>query len=199
MQGFLVFAVVFGLLFFFLKGRVMSRTLFTPPPVDVSGEGDLLVKFETTLGTMVAKLYENEAPLTVANFVYLATGQHTEGRPYYDGIIFHRVIPNFMIQGGCPQGIGVGGPGYVIKDEFAPGLKHDRPGLLSMANAGPNTGGSQFFVTEVPTPWLDGRHALFGEVIEGLEVLKEIISQPRDGRDRPHTDIVMQHVSVYRG
>jgi cyclophilin family peptidyl-prolyl cis-trans isomerase len=202
MQNLIWFVLIVGLLFFcinLIKGRAMSRTLFTPPPIDVEGEGDLLVKFETILGIMVAKLYENESPLTVSNFVYLATGQHTEGRPYYDGIIFHRVIPNFMIQGGCPQGVGVGGPGYVIKDEFDSDLKHDRPGLLSMANAGPNTGGSQFFVTEVATPWLDNRHALFGEVIEGMDVLKEIIAQPRDGRDRPRTDIVMNRVSIYRG
>ena len=106
-----ILAIVIGLFIFSkLKGRFMSRTLFTTSPVDVAGEGNLLVKFETTLGTMVARLYEKEASLTVSNFVYLATGQHTEGRPYYDGIIFHRVIPNFMIQGGCPQGIGIGGP-----------------------------------------------------------------------------------------
>ena len=174
-----------------------SKQMFTPPAIDVPGEGQLFVKFTTSMGTLVAKLFEDKAPQTVANFVYLATGKH-EGTPFYDGIQFHRVIPDFMIQGGCPQGQGTGGPGYVIADEFHPELRHDRPGLLSMANAGPNTGGSQFFITEVATPWLDNRHAIFGEVIEGVELIPQITSVPRDARDRPRTPVVMERVEVYR-
>jgi peptidyl-prolyl cis-trans isomerase A (cyclophilin A) len=135
------------------------------------------------MGTIGAVLFEEKAPRTVANFVGLASGTSawedpaTRGqaqRPFYDGLVFHRVIPEFMIQFGCPLGRGTGGPGYTFRDEFGPGLRHDRPGLLSMANAGPNTNGSQFFITEVPTPWLDGKHAIFGEVFEGLELVADI-------------------------
>ncbi|MEZ4463962.1 MAG: peptidylprolyl isomerase [bacterium] len=133
----------------------------------------------------------------MANFVGLATGA-TTGKPFYDGIIFHRVIPDFMVQGGCPHGQGFGGPGYRIRDEFAPGLRHARGGLFSMANSGPNSGGSQFFITEVATPWLDGKHALFGEVVEGLEIIKAMTREPRDARDKPRTPIVMEKVSIYR-
>ncbi|MEE2755051.1 MAG: peptidylprolyl isomerase [Myxococcota bacterium] len=171
--------------------------LFTPPPINVDGEGDLYVEITTRMGTLKARLFESEAPITVANFVGLATGAITES-PFYDGILFHRVIPNFMIQAGCPQGIGVGGPGYCIADEFDPGLRHDRPGLLSMANRGPNTGGSQFFITEVPTPWLDDKHAIFGEIVEGVELISAITNSPRDGRDKPLEDISMESVRVYR-
>ena len=171
--------------------------LFDPPAIDVAGEGTLFVKIQTRLGTITAKMYEAEAPKTVANFVGLATGKIT-GEAFYDGIIFHRIIPNFMVQGGCPLGQGYGGPGYKIADEFAPGLVHDRPGLFSMANAGPNTGGSQFFITQVATPWLDGKHAIFGEVVEGLEIIDQMAALPRDGRDRPHEDIAMEKVTVYR-
>lgn len=174
------------------------RKLFDPPAIDVPGEGDLMVEIQTTMGTIKARLYEKEAPKTVANFVGLATGTTAkDGKPFYDGIIFHRVIPDFMIQAGCPDGRGTGGPGWVIKDEFAPGLRHDRPGLLSMANAGPNTGGSQFFITEIPTPWLDGKHAIFGEVIEGVELIPKITRVPASG-NRPKTTISMTKVSIYR-
>lgn len=175
-----------------------KKELFTPPAIDVAGEGQLYVRFTTTMGTLVAKLFETEAPQTVANFVYLVTGAHTEGNPYYDGLRFHRVIPNFMIQAGCPKGNGTGGPGYCIKDEFGAGLRHDRPGLLSMANAGPNTGGSQFFITEVATPWLDNKHAIFGEVVEGVSLICEVTSVPRDARDAPNTPVFMEKVEVYR-
>ncbi len=171
--------------------------LFNPPAINVEGEGALHVEFETRLGTIRARLYEEEAPNTVANFVGLATGTIT-GEPFYEGILFHRVIPNFMVQAGCPEGMGIGGPGYCIADEFDPSLRHDRPGLFSMANRGPNTGGSQFFITEVATPWLDNKHAIFGEVIEGLDIISTITSQPRDHRDRPHEDVVMNNVRVYR-
>ena len=170
---------------------------FEPPAIDIAGDGDLCCRIETRLGTIEGKLYEEAAPATVANFVGLASGA-TTGEPFYDGIIFHRVIPNFMVQAGCPLGRGTGGPGYRIRDEFGDGLRHDKPGLFSMANAGPNTGGSQFFITEVETPWLDNKHAIFGEVTSGMDVLKAIVAEPRDGRDRPFEDIAMTKVTIYR-
>src|SRR5579863_5518189 len=129
--------------------------------------------FDTTEGRFKAKLFETEAPKTVKNFVELADGTKT-GKPFYDGIVFHRVIPNFMIQGGCPEGSGRGGPGYKFADEFHPTLKHSKPGILSMANAGPGTNGSQFFITHVPTTWLDGKHSVFGEVTNGQAVVDSI-------------------------
>ena len=178
--------------------RVLNMSqLFDPPAINIDGEGDLFVEIQTRLGTIKGRLFENEAPKTVANFVGLATGTITN-KPFYDGIIFHRVIPDFMVQAGCPDGRGVGGPGYSIACEFAPGLSHDRPGLFSMANRGPNTGGSQFFITEKETTWLDGRHAIFGEVVEGMEVVSAITSEPRDRGDRPHQDVVMTKVSIFR-
>jgi peptidyl-prolyl cis-trans isomerase B (cyclophilin B) len=122
----------------------------------------------TDRGTIRLELFEDRAPKTVANFERLAT----DG--FYDGLTFHRVIPDFMIQGGCPQGTGTGGPGYTFVDELDPELRHDGPGVLSMANAGPNTNGSQFFITHVPTPWLDGKHSVFGRVIEGQEVVDAV-------------------------
>ncbi|MGE5601776.1 MAG: peptidylprolyl isomerase [Nitrososphaerales archaeon] len=123
---------------------------------------------ETNRGIIVANLFAAQAPRTVNNFVSLAR----DG--FYDGVTFHRVIPDFMIQGGDPSGTGRGGPGYTFKDEFDPKLKHDKPGVLSMANAGPNTNGSQFFITHVPTPWLDGKHSVFGEVVKGQDVVDKI-------------------------
>ncbi len=172
--------------------------LFDPPPINVPGEGTLRVRIKTRLGTIDGTLYEEQAPKTVANFVGLATGQ-TTGEPFYDGVAFHRIIPEFMIQGGCPQGRGTGGPGYRIEDEFAPGLQHNRGGLFSMANSGPNTGGSQFFLTEVATPWLDNKHAIFGEVTaESTELIKRIAREPRGPGDRPRTDVVMESVEIYR-
>jgi peptidyl-prolyl cis-trans isomerase A (cyclophilin A) len=181
---------------------------------EFAGRGDLLTRkpgtyavFETTQGDVVCRLYEKEVPNTVANFVGLAegtkesadpkTGQKSK-RPFYDGLVFHRVIPEFMIQGGCPLGTGTGGPGYKFADEFHPSLRHDRPGILSMANSGPNTNGSQFFITVVPTPWLDGRHSVFGEVVEGQEVVEKISRLPRDAQDRPRQAVVIQRVRIER-
>jgi len=149
-----------------------------------------IVVFETTQGTFEVELFESEAPGTTANFLTLI------GKGYYDGIVFHRVIEGFMIQGGCPQGSGRGGPGYTIKDEFHPSLRHSGEGILSMANAGPNTGGSQFFITLAPTPWLDGKHAIFGKVVKGIEVVRKIGSTPTDPSDRPLQPIVMEKVAV---
>lgn len=123
---------------------------------------------ETDKGTIKLELFDSKTPKTVANFEKLAT----EG--FYNGLKFHRVIPDFMVQGGCPSGTGTGGPGYKFADEFDPSLKHDGPGILSMANAGPNTNGSQFFITHVATPWLDGKHSVFGRVIEGQDVVDSI-------------------------
>ncbi|MDO5116357.1 MAG: peptidylprolyl isomerase [Synergistaceae bacterium] len=146
--------------------------------------------FETNYGTFKIELFNDLAPNTVKNFVDLAK------KGYYNGLSFHRVIDQFMIQGGCPKGNGTGGPGYVIKDEFGKGLKHDKAGILSMANAGPNTGGSQFFITLVPTPWLDGKHAIFGEVTEGLDVVEKIGKVQTDSMDRPLKKVVIEKLTI---
>jgi cyclophilin family peptidyl-prolyl cis-trans isomerase len=153
--------------------------------------------FDTTEGRFKVKFFDQEAPNTVKNFTDLAEGVKT-GKPFYNGLVFHRVIPDFMIQGGCPQGTGRGGPGYNFADEFHPSLKHTKPGLLSMANAGPNTNGSQFFVTVAPTPWLDNRHSIFGEVVEGYDVVEKISKLPRDGSDRPKKDVRIDTVTIER-
>ena len=163
--------------------------------------------FETSQGNIVIKLLDKEAPKTVENFVGLAEGTkeftnektgRKEKRPFYDGLVFHRVIPDFMIQGGCPHGSGMGGPGYKFADEFHPSLKHSSAGKLSMANSGPNTNGSQFFITVAPTPWLDNRHTIFGEVVEGQNVANKISASPRDRSDRPNTPVTINHVKIER-
>jgi len=148
------------------------------------------IRFTTNKGVFEAQMFEEKAPNTTKNFIEL-----TE-KGFYDGIIFHRVIDGFMIQGGDPTGTGMGGPGYKIKDEFGEGLVHDDEGILSMANAGPNTGGSQFFITLAPTPWLNGHHAVFGKIVKGMDVVREIGSVPTDFRDRPVDPVVMEKVEV---
>ncbi len=175
----------------------------------VPGPGVYAV-FDTSMGKITCRLFEKEAPKTVANFIGLAegtkkwidpvTGQPQNGKKLYDGLIFHRVIPNFMIQGGDPRKDGTGGPGYQFEDEIAPKLRFDKPGRLAMANAGPNTNGSQFFITDAPTPWLDGRHTIFGELVSGMDVVQKIARAPRsqDGRDRPLQDAVIKTVTIVR-
>ena len=162
--------------------------------------------FVTNQGSFTVKLMPEHAPTTVANFVDLATGKREwrDGRdgqrksePLYDGTIFHRVIPDFMIQGGDPEGTGMGGPGYRFEDEVPPGgPKFDKPGLLAMANAGPNTNGSQFFVTVAATPWLTGKHTIFGEVTDGMDVVNAISTAQTGAQDRPVQDIVLEKVEI---
>ena len=158
-------------------------------------------KMETSKGEMIIQFFDKEAPVTVANFVGLAQGtiENTakpKGTPYYDGIIFHRVIKDFMIQGGDPTGTGMGDPGYKFDDEKND-LKHEGKGFLSMANSGPNTNGSQFFITEVPTPWLDGRHTIFGKVIQGLETIDAIANVEKGSQDKPKEDILINKVTIF--
>lgn len=163
--------------------------------------------FETNKGTFKVRLFDQQAPKTVENFVGLAEGtkeftdpkaKETTKRPFYDGLAFHRIIKDFMIQGGCPLGTGTGGPGYRFEDEFHPELKHNKPGLLSMANAGPNTNGSQFFITVVPTPWLDNRHTIFGEVVEGYDIVDAISKVKVGPSDRPLEPVVITHIKIER-
>jgi peptidyl-prolyl cis-trans isomerase A (cyclophilin A) len=149
-----------------------------------------IAAFETNHGNFKVELFEDLAPKTAKNFSDLAR----EG--FYDGVIFHRVIDGFMIQGGDPTGTGRGGPGYTIPDEFAKELRHGSEGMLSMANAGPNTGGSQFFITLAATPWLDGKHAIFGKVIEGMDVVRKIGKVPTGPGDRPRENVVMNAVKI---
>ncbi len=156
--------------------------------------------FETSLGSFEAELYAKECPETVWNFINLAEGRQETARDgnFYDGLSFHRVIDGFVIQGGCPQGTGTGGPGYNFKDEFDAGLRHDSAGILSMANAGPNTNGSQFFITLAPTPHLDDRHSVFGKIIIGQEVIAKIGSVQTGPNDSPVEPVTMTRVSIKR-
>jgi peptidyl-prolyl cis-trans isomerase A (cyclophilin A) len=167
----------------------------------------LYARFATSAGTFIVRLFEKDTPKTVANFVGLAEGTkawkdpvtgENRSAPFYNGLVFHRVIADFMIQGGCPNGNGMGGPGYKFEDEFAPALKHSKAGILSMANAGPNTNGSQFFITLVPTPWLDNRHSVFGEVVEGMDVITAIGTTKTGRQDRPVTDITIDALTIER-
>ena len=148
------------------------------------------IKFTTNKGEFIAEMFEDKAPKTTKNFIDLVE------KGFYDGLIFHRVIDGFMIQGGDPTGTGMGGPGYEIDDEFGPGLQHDDEGILSMANAGPDTAGSQFFITLAPTPWLDGHHAVFGKVLEGMDVVRQIGVVPTDAQDRPKSIVLMDTLEI---
>src|ERR1700681_4665113 len=163
--------------------------------------------FETSQGNIVIRLLEKEAPKTVENFLGLAegtkeytdakTGKKTKGN-FYDGLTFHRVIPQFMIQGGCPLGTGTGDPGYRFADEFHPSLKHAKAGKLSMANSGPGTNGSQFFITVAPTPWLDNKHTIFGEDVEGMDIATKISKLPRGANDKPMQAVELNSVRIER-
>jgi cyclophilin family peptidyl-prolyl cis-trans isomerase len=149
-----------------------------------------IAEFNTNMGKFKVELFGDKAPLTVGNFMKLVD------KGFYNGLTFHRIIDKFMIQGGCPHGTGGGGPGYTIRDEFHPSLKHDSPGVLSMANAGPNTGGCQFFITVVPTPWLDGKHTIFGKVTEGMDIVISISKTPTDQYDKPLKQVVINNINI---
>ncbi len=167
----------------------------------------LYAQFVTSEGNFTVRLFDQEAPETVENFVGLAEGtkewmdprtNKKVTQPYYDGVIVHRVIEGFMIQSGDPLGQGIGGPGYTFKDEFHPKLRHNKAGILSMANRGPNTNGGQFFITLGPTPHLDDRHSVFGEVVDGMDVIRKIGSTPTAAQDRPVKDIVIRTITIER-
>jgi cyclophilin family peptidyl-prolyl cis-trans isomerase len=182
--------------------------LTPPPPGSPAREAGLYVRFETTMGNITAKLFEAEAPKTVKNFVDLAEGRKafkdpTTGqmvrRPLYNGVTFHRVIPGFMLQTGDPTGTGAYDAGFTVPDEFTPALKFDRPGRLGMANIGrPNTGSCQFFITEVPTPHLNNMHTIFGQVVEGQDLVPKIAKVPRDQNDKPRTPVKITRVVIER-
>jgi peptidyl-prolyl cis-trans isomerase A (cyclophilin A) len=176
----------------------LSTGAFSLPP-------GLYATFKTSQGNIICELYPEKAPTAVKSFVGLSTGQqpwrnpisgNIENKPLYTNTIFHRVIPNFMIQGGDPTGTGRGGPGYQFPDEFNPTLSHDRPGRLSMANSGPSTNGSQFFITVAPTPWLNNHHTIFGQVVEGMAVVSKIVNVERDRNDKPLKDVVLLDVEI---
>jgi peptidyl-prolyl cis-trans isomerase A (cyclophilin A) len=187
---------------------LLSAGLATAGEKEKSVAEPLYATLKTSLGVIVVRLYDDKAPKTVENFVGLASGtkEWTDPktgekvkRSLYNGILFHRVIPGFMIQGGDPLGRGTGGPGYKFADEFNPDLRHNKAGILSMANSGPNTNGSQFFITLGPTPHLDNRHSVFGEVVQGQDVVTAIGNTPHGPNDRPQKDVVLQEVIISRG
>jgi peptidyl-prolyl cis-trans isomerase A (cyclophilin A) len=200
-KAFWIYAVALVLVAFSFKVRAEKNA-----KKEEKGK-EMIAVFETNMGTFKAKLFADKTPKTVENFVGLAegtkewtdtkTGQKVK-RAFYDGLIFHRVIPNFMIQGGCPLGTGTGGPGYKFEDEFHPSLKHDKVGLLSMANAGPGTNGSQFFVTTAKTPWLDNKHTIFGEVIEGMDIVNKIGTTKTGSGDKPVDTITIKTLKIER-
>ncbi|MDQ3262889.1 MAG: peptidylprolyl isomerase [Myxococcota bacterium] len=174
---------------------------------EVRAGTELYAHFDTTEGMIVVKLFSKDAPKTVENFVGLATGekewtdpndqQKKVGVPLYDGTLFHRCIKDFMVQGGDPLGQGVGGPGYKFEDEFQSGRTFDKPGVLAMANAGPGTNGSQFFITVLPTGWLNNKHTIFGEVVKGYEVVQKVANDlPKDSRDRPKTPVKINKLTI---
>jgi len=166
----------------------MAKQWNTPPAMEIDPEKNYTARMETDKGEMVIELFAGKAPKTVNNFIFLAR------QGFYDDVIFHRVIDNFMAQGGDPTGKGTGGPGYKFEDEFDPSLRHDKPGMLSMANAGPNTNGSQFFITHVPTPWLDNKHSVFGQIKEGMDVLMSI--PPRDPMHPEYPGVKILKVTI---
>jgi peptidyl-prolyl cis-trans isomerase A (cyclophilin A) len=198
-------AVAVGLAPNALAKGTKSKTLSKEQAMaDVKKGMDLYATFDTSEGTIVCKLFTKAAPKTVENFVALGTGskQWTDpnthqpsNKPLYDGTVFHRVISNFMIQGGDPLGNGTGDPGYKFEDEFGSGKTFDKPGILAMANSGPNTNGSQFFITQVATPWLNGRHTIFGEVVTGIDIVNKIVNVPKGAGDRPTTPVVLKHLT----
>ena len=159
-----------------------------PPALEIDPKKSYSAVLNTDKGKITVKLFADQVPLTVNNFVFLAR------QGFYDGTIFHRVISNFMVQGGDPTGTGMGGPGYKFSDEFRPSLRHDKPGVLSMANSGPNTNGSQFFITHVPTAWLDNKHSVFGQVSDGMAVLFSI--PPRDPSQRASPSVNLLSVTI---
>lgn len=160
-----------------------------PPAMEIDASKSYMATLQTEKGDIIIDLFAKTTPFTVNNFVFLAR------QGFYNGTIFHRVITDFMVQGGDPTGTGMGGPGYHFGDEFAPGLHHDKSGILSMANAGPGTNGSQFFITHVPTPWLDNKHTIFGEVIKGLEVVLSIPARDPQQRNSPAVKILEAVIS----
>jgi cyclophilin family peptidyl-prolyl cis-trans isomerase len=211
MRKMLAFVTLFSIASAAAWAQAASSSQATPAKKPAAKAGEPTAVFETTAGTLRCKLFEKETPITVKNFIDLATGardwtnpvSHAKkhNTPLYDGTIFHRVIPEFMIQGGDPAGNGTGDPGYKFQDEFLPGLLFDRPGRLAMANSGPNTNGSQFFITEVPTPHLNGRHTIFGQCDEAsVTLVKQIARMSADpSNNRPFRPVKIVHLTIDRG
>lgn len=207
--GICIFIYIFAFFIFRLNSYAADATTEIKTDTKKTRFKKMFAEFDTSMGTFKIQLFHTQAPKTVENFVGLAEGtkewkdaktKELVKKPYYDGLIFHRVIDGFMIQGGCPLGTGTGGPGYTFDDEFHSNLKHKGEGILSMANAGPNTNGSQFFITLAATKHLDNRHSVFGEVVSGLDVVKKIGKTPvnRNQGDRPVKDVVIKKVTIVR-